>query len=310
MRRPTVLVVLTALVTAGCAGAQGAAGDSTDPTSAFTARARAVADAWRSTAVGGAWRTGLVPLQELTIAPAGGFPADSSKIAFQSGWYALRTELPASRPPDGTVRFPSGTMNVSLISARDAYAALDQGDPLCTVDPAKSPAPTGTAPDTPTSSPVSPDCTTLTVTAVRLGTTTLRTSRGEATVPAWLFTVAGLGAPVARVAIVPSAMTPLPSPSVPPGPQPPGLVSAQQLTGVRGATVDFTLGVGACDKDIRPLFYETADAVVLGGTVHSDSGPCILILKLAPVTVTLAAPLGARVVLDAAGGAPLTLTNR
>ena len=304
MRRITAALVLVLAAAAGCAGTTGAPPGATPSDSgAFADRARAVADAWRAGPATGAWRTGFVPLADLTVPPAGGFPNDNSKQAYINGWYAATGPLPTAPFGPGTIGFPDGsTMSVPLVSGQDAYAALDKGDaPGCPKNPVVHPGP-GTG--------GSPACATLLVTDVTLGETKLRTSRGEATVPAWLFSVMGLREPIARVAVAPSAVTPLPSPSVPPAPRIEGFVTAQDLVGVDGAKVTYRLGVGACDYDIRPLLYETGEVVVVGGSVKTKEGACIAILKLEPVTVTLATPLGGRPVVDAATGAPLVLTVR
>lgn len=307
-----------ALLTAACAGTGSTGFPGGVPSGPFEQRALAVADAWQAAAAGTAWRTGFVPLADLTVPPASGFRDDETKQAFVSGWYALRAVLPSGTPATGTVGFPDGaTLTVPLVGAQDAYNALDKGDPPCLGDPRLPPGPgTDSGPsalpsDGSVGTAAPHSCVLLTVTGATLGTTTLRTSRGAATVPAWLFTIAGLSEPVARVAVAASAVTPVPSPSVPPAPQVPGLVSAQDLTGVEGNTLTYRLGVGACDTDITPLVYETDHVVVVGGSVTTPTeGACIAILKLQPVTVTLAKPLAGRPVVDAATGQPLTLTVR
>jgi hypothetical protein len=288
------------------------------PSGAFEERARVVANAWQAAAAGTAWQTGFVPLADLTIPPPSGFRDDGTKQAFISGWYAMRAVLPSGTPATGAVRFPDGaTLTVPLVGAKDAYDALDKGDPPCPGDPKLPPGPgTDSGPsalpgDGSVGTAAPHNCVSLTVTGATLSTTTLPTSRGAATVPAWLFTIAGLPEPVARVAVAASAVTPVPSPSVPTAPQVSGLVSAQDLTGVDGNTLTYRLGVGACDTDITPLVYETDHVVVVAGSVTTPTeGACIAILKLHPVTVTLAKPLASRPVVDAATGRPLTLTVR
>jgi hypothetical protein len=52
------------------------------------------------------------------------------------------------------------------------------------------------------------------VTDASLATMRLATSRGEATVPAWLFTVAELVVPVPHAAVAPSAITAPPQPRI------------------------------------------------------------------------------------------------
>lgn len=311
-RRPIVLGTLLALAVAGggqagC-GRAPAGGPGQDLPATFQQRAVQVAYAWRAGGVNQAWRSGFVPLQDLTVvAPEVGF-TDDTKQAFLAGWYRLATTLPGASARSGDIRFPDGsTLSVPLLTATEAYRTLDQGDPPC---PSAAPAPVRPTPSTPDGSvghEMPGQCTALSVTAARFGTVSLRTSRGVAGVPAWLFTIAGLPAPIARVAVVPSAVSAVPGPV---GGQPsytPGLVSAQSLRAVDGVTIDYVLGVGACDTDIRPLVYETDGVVVLGGSVHRTAGTCIDLLKLAPATVTLGAPVGTRAVLDGLTGRPLTL---
>ncbi|MCI4064437.1 hypothetical protein MRQ36_18250 [Micromonospora sp. R77] len=141
---------------------------------------------------------------------------------------------------------------------------------------------------------------------MRLGTAAVRTSRGTAEVPAWLFTVEELTAPVARLAVAPSAVTAVPEPPAPPRSAPDGVVGAQDLVApVDGTRLTYRLGIGACDTGTTPLVAERDDVVVVGGGVTRATGVCTDQLKLEPVTVTLTAPLGARPVLDVLTGAPL-----
>jgi hypothetical protein len=294
------LLAMSVSVT-GCARNEpGAPG--TDPDTAFQNRAAEVARSWQAT-VGPAWRTGYVPLQEPTSTEA---PlTEETKLAYTSGWYRLAAALPPLTSPTGRIRFGDGsTLDVPLVRSQEAYAALDQGDPPCA--DGGTPAPDQTGPGGTVGHTVPGQCTALTVTGATLGTATVRTSRGDATVPAWTFTVKELARPVIRVAVAASAVTPVPVPSVPPIGQVEALKSAQDLTTVEGAKLGYRLGVGACDTDIRPLVYENADVVVVGGAVRTADGPCIAVLKMQPVEVTLAAPLGTRAVLDGATGRPLT----
>lgn len=322
MRRTFAAVVVVAGL-AGCAGTTGSGAGpgsgSADPSAAFTERATAIAQAWHANAATAAWRTGFVPLDDLTVPPPTGFPDDAGKTAFGAGWFVLQTTLPQTAPGSGTVRFPDGsTLSVPLVGARDAYGALRKGEPPCpTGTPAVPPASPGTPPAGPGTPPAGPDqststaaphtCAVLTVTGVALGSTRLRTSRGQADVPAWLFRIAGLAEPVARVAVALSAVQPVPTPSLPAAPPIAGLVSAQDIASIDGARLVYRLGVGACDYDIRPLIYETPDAVVVAGAVRTRPGACIDLLKLEPVTVTLAQPVGARPVLDGGTGRALTV---
>jgi hypothetical protein len=314
MRRVPIAAALAAAALLSATACARASSSPQARRTAFEDRARAVVDAWHAASTGDAWRTGFVPLQDLTVAPKQGF-TDDLKVAFGSGWYRTRTDLTTVTPAGGVVAFPDGTtLPVPLVSARDGYSEMDMGDPPCLGSPpvptSPGPQPSGTGKDGAVGAPAQHTCAALTVTGAHLGTTTLRTSRGEAVVPAWLFTVAELPAPVARVAVAATAISPVPHPSVPPAGsgQSTGLASAQRLTAVDGARLSYTIGIGACDTNPAGIAYETDDVVVIGGTVdRSTGGLCIDLLKLQPVSVTLAGPLGARVVLDALGGQPLVL---
>ena len=318
-------------------------GDWISGNTAFDDRAAAVADQWRASASAEQWSKGYLPLQEPTVLVGDPEFTDATKQAFLNGWYHGSITLSRSRPPDGTVRFPDGTLAVPLISADEAYRELDQGDPpSCSSSPRvplppvppDGPSPVPTARDMPAYDPNAPTqvapagdgpsrdplsdvvatappvtCAALTVTKATLGTATVWTSRGEAVVPAWLFTVKELKAQVARVAVAPSAVTELPSVPEPEhelGPQH-GLVSSQDLSVVEGTKLGFRLGVGACDHDITPLVREFDDVVVVGGSVRRSDGPCTMQLILHPVEVTLHHPVGTRPVLDVLSGQPLRI---
>lgn len=314
-RHPALLALPLLLLLAACArpGDEPAGpGGPEDPTDAFERQATAVAEAWRTAFNPEQWNKGFVPLQEPTVLPADPGFTDETKQAFVNGWYRSRVKLSNAKPAEGTIRFPDGTLKVPLISAEEAYQQLDQGDPPpCDQPSAVPPAGDGPSGENPSgtvsSAPVNA-CAPLTVTRVELGTTTLRTSRGEATVPAWLFTVDELRAPIARVAVASAAVTAVPTAPEPATQLATGLVSAQDLTKAEGTQLGFRLGVGACDHDIKPLVQEFDDVVVIGGSVRSDEGPCTMQLVLHPVEATLEQPLGTRVVLDAGTGQPLTLT--
>ncbi|MFI6779932.1 hypothetical protein [Micromonospora sp. NPDC050276] len=317
MRRPVLLLVLPLLLTGGCAAADvGPADGPRSPThgaAAFDQRASQVAEAWRP---GPDWRTGYVPLEGPTLLTGDpGFTPDT-EAAFRSGWYRADVPIPPTRV-GGEIRFPDGRLTLPLVSAAEAYRQLDQGDPLpCPGRPKRPGRPT---PGGPTVEP-GPDgwatsapqtaCLPLTVTRVTFGAVPVHTSRGSAQVPAWLFTLRELATPVVRLAVAPTAVTPVPEPTAPARPLPDGLVAAQDLAAVNDARLTVRLGVGACDTGIRPLVWERPDVVVVGGGVTQATGVCPDVLKLEPVTVTLAAPLGARPVLDVFTGAPLSIAPR
>lgn len=311
MRCRIALLGLPFLLTlAGCAqaGSGPASGGSPDHRwRDFDQRATEVAEAWRP---GSEWLKGYVPLQDPTVLVGDpGFNPDTEQ-AFRAGWYRDQIALPTSRPVDGRVLFPDGTLSVPLISAADAYRQLDQGDPPPCDPRPKEPGPTSyPGPDGSVATTAPSACIPLTVTAAKLGTAPVRTSRGVAEVPAWLFTVEELAAPVARLAVAPSAVAAVPQGVAPTRPAGDGIVAAQDLTAVEGAQLTYRLGVGACDTGITALVWERDDVVVVGGGVTRATGLCTEQLVLEPVTVTLRAPLGARPVLDVVTGSPLTLVG-
>ncbi|MFE9188816.1 hypothetical protein ACFYL6_04310 [Micromonospora sp. NPDC007208] len=317
MRRSGLLLVLPLLLAAGCAatdaGPAGGPGSPTRGAEAFDQRAGQVAEAWRP---GPEWRTGYVPLEGPTLLTGDPGFTPETEAAFRAGWYREQVGIPPTRV-GGEIQFPDGRLRLPLVSAAEAYQQLDQGDPLpCPGRPKRPGRPT---PGGPTVEP-GPDgwatsstqtaCLPLTVTAVTFGAVPVRTSRGVAQVPAWLFTTKELATPVARLAVAPTAVTPVPEPTAPARPLPDGLVAAQNLAAVDGARLTVRLGVGACDTGITPLVWERPDVVVVGGSVTRATGECIDLLKLEPVTVTLAAPLGTRPVLDVFTGAPLSIAPR
>ncbi|MEV6690275.1 hypothetical protein AB0M35_02185 [Micromonospora sp. NPDC051196] len=312
MRRLTARLGLPLMiVVAGCAPAgTGPTGPvtSADDQDPFDRRAAAVAEAWRP---GPGWSTGYVPLQDppVLIGEADFTPA--TQTALQAGWYRKPADLPARQPDDGTIRFPDGELRVPLVSASEAFLTLTHGSepPSCPTlpkEPAIPPSPAPGADDTVSSRPQG-ECVALTISKVELGTAPLRTSRGEAQVPAWLFTVEEIGAVVAAAAVAPHAIGAVPEPVAPSDSAPKGMVAAQNIVEVDGTKLAFRLGVGSCDTDITPLVQEREDIVVVGGTVVRSTDVCDAMLRLEPVEVTLKEPLGARPVLDALTGAPLRL---
>ncbi|MDP9799590.1 hypothetical protein J2S43_008102 [Catenuloplanes nepalensis] len=312
MRRLPYLGILLVLPLAACAapgGTPSAGAPSGTAPEAFTSRAEAVAASWPAVeAAAPAWRTGFVPLQDLLIAPAG--LTDGQRQAFDAGWFTLEGSLP-SAAASGEVAYAAGAEKTPLLSAADTFALIDQGDP-----PPCEPATGGRAPsagtkpgpDSPVSAADDAVCTKLPVTGATLGTVPLRTSRGDATVPAWLFSVRGVSSPVARVAVTPASTAPVPSPSLaPPGAGGTDLKATQSLARVAGTTLDLRLGVGACDEQITPLVHETDTLIIVGGTATSTAEMCTEQLVIHPASATLAAPAGDRPILDALTGQLLIL---
>jgi hypothetical protein len=297
MRRWLVAAAVPFALLAGCAqGGSSGAPPSGSGDADFDRRAAEVAEAWRASGAGAAWRDAFVPLGDLTVLPPDAGFSNDTKLAYGNGWFRSNTQLSTKAQSGGSIRFADGkVLSVPLVSAADAYRAIDKGDPPCNSDGGIPPAVQTDGPENPPAvkgKAMPAQCTALTVAGVKLGTVQLRTSRGEATVPAWLFTVDEMAGPLARVAVAPTATKALPSG----GPVITGLDSVT----VDGARLTYPIEVG-CVKDVTPLVYEAEDVVVVGAKSTPVDGVCPLVAKTEPVTITLKAPLGDRIVLNERG---------
>lgn len=254
---------------------------------AFVARARQVTAQWDRSHAARAWRAGLVLMDasDLTPVPSKGFSTGREKLAFMSGHFRLAGVLPAG-PLPGMVRWANGTtLRLPLLSARAAFAELAAERP-CAVPNA---------------------CGQLTVTGAEPGVVTVRTSRGPASVPAWRFTVAGLGWKVSEVAVARSAFVVLPGygPIPPAGRDTQGVSELTAVSG-NGRALRLIFIGGACEEAWGAYKYESGSTVVVGSWERSSAnGPCPAVGIGRTARVTLARPLGTRVVLDVASGLPL-----
>ena len=270
-------LAVTALLSA-CGQSNSPGADASD----FAKRAKSVAAAWRSSGAIAAWRNGLVPLGDLTQVIS--FDDSDLKDAFAQGRIGLQGTLDDTKA-SGVVTFPDGTtMPVALVGAHTAYTglAVPQGRPCASNE----------------------RCAGLVVTGATLGTTTLLTNRGQATVPAWRFSVAGLTQPIVRVAIDPALMATPPAPTIDSRPTNLG-VEVAQLIGVSGNEIRYQLWIGACETEPRPLVHEEADIIVLGGVVTPPppNYSCTSNLVSVNVSATTATPVGDRPLVDATGQA-------
>ncbi|WP_405767585.1 hypothetical protein [Streptomyces sp. NBC_01538] len=287
-RRALVLALTTALFAAGCGS--GPAGDISAPiprdqdTSSPTAgRARQVADAWDGSKSAEAWRKGYYPMGDAAPPPEGGFHSAEDKEAHELQSYVLDGALPTTAPEKGQAKWArGGSLTLPLMDARQTYTALNRF--------VESAAPH------------------LTVTGAKLGEMTTATSRGPATVPAWLFTLEGYDEPLKRVALRPSKL-----PRSPIGPigetVPTDLMQLPQLVDVSGdgRTVTVLASYSSCDDGPLVKALETDGSVVLSATVaqvESDLA-CAAVMNSKKVTVELERPLGDRVLLDAYTGRPV-----
>jgi hypothetical protein len=295
-RAAAVAVAVLAVAACGSQRAAPQAAGQTAPSAAgqvgppaFVARARQVTAQWDRSVVARVWRTGLVLMEasDLTPVPSNAaFGSQREKDAFGSGHFRLAGTLPAG-PLPGLVRWADGTtLRLPLLTAQAAFAEL--------------------ATQRPCSGPHG--CGQLTVTGVQPGVVSVHTSRGLASVPAWRFTVSGLGWKVSEVAVARSAFVVLPGY----GPIPPAGQNTPGVNGLTAVSADgrtLTLGFigSACDAAWGAYRYESSGTVVVGSWEKPAAGnsPCPAVGMPRTARVTLARPLGTRVILDVASGLPL-----
>ncbi|MFJ5774041.1 hypothetical protein [Streptomyces sp. NPDC093094] len=283
--RTASLLCLVAVLSAGCGQEHAADGSGRTAPAGENERARRVAAAWDGSDAAEAWRRGFYPMADVVQLPENAFRSGADKEAYLTQNFELRGVLPARHPRQGTVKWDGGaTLDLPLTDAREAFGTLDRSG-------GEGPA--------------------LVVTAARLGTMELATSRGPATVPAWLFTLRGYDTPLKRVALSPSKQ---PKPPIGPAADTPSdeLWPLEQLmeTAEDGRSVTVLAAHGSCDDGPAVEVLETGGSVVLSASIRNPSeGDCTADLKMTEVTVRLGRPLGDRVLLDAFTGRPVSYGN-
>ncbi|MFF3415880.1 hypothetical protein ACFYW9_14460 [Streptomyces sp. NPDC002698] len=243
-------------------------------------RARRVAAAWEGSETARAWYQDYYLLGDPVQLPDGAFHNDADKRAYAAQNFDLRTPLPDAPKKPGRIRWTDGeALSFPLTSARAAYDKLDRGE---------NPGPA------------------LTVTGARLGDMTVLTSRGKATVPAWLFTVKGYDTPLKRVAVTPPKPLRFPIGAV--QQETDELVPLYGLNTVArdGRTLTVLAKHGACDDGPAVDVLEAEGSVVLSASIRGTSdGPCTSQALAKKVTVKLRRPVGERILLDAFTGRPV-----
>ena len=266
---------------------------------AFHALARHEANDWPQSPLGKAWKTSLVipSTADLTYFPdPRGFPSDEVKEAFGNG-NLLFTGPPPSGAPPAVVTWTDGaaSMKVPVLSEAQTFSALKNNTYV------------GRCPSSVT--------TPLAVTAAQPDTMYLLTSRGGAVVPAWAFTIQGLGSQVIQAALPPGSYVTENSVRMPAenlGPLGKAFVGAAQahVVSTDGRTLEMRLASNPCSPPATwgGLVAEVGDVVVVGGWIHDPhplpAAACVAGGLGQDVTVRLATPLGDRVILDAATGSP------
>ncbi|GGP81885.1 hypothetical protein [Streptomyces sindenensis] len=280
------LVVGFSLSAAGIGGASACSSQKAadDGAAELAHRARQVAAAWDGSAASAVRRAGYFPTGEQTQLPKGGLRTKADEQAYESQNFVLRGSLPTG-PKDGRVTWSGkAALTRPLVEADASYRALAS-----------------------TSAKDEPH---LSVTGAKLGEMKLVTSRGPATVPAWLFTLDGYDTPLKRAAAVPS--TP-PRPPIGPTSNISGHPIHQFVrTSADGLSVTVIVLQGNCEDAPAVKSLETSDSVVLSSPVQSTNrgGNCTKRGKLRQVTVELERPVTDRVLLDALTGEPVPYLGR
>ncbi|HEV2886896.1 MAG TPA: hypothetical protein VGX49_08300 [Jatrophihabitans sp.] len=262
-----VLPLAVALVLAGCspAGTDHAVGDGNP--SAILAH-------WRSFPVDADPRPPVL-IGPTVIDPQSGFPSDEDREAYQEGRFDLATTLPAA---------PSTAGGYPVIAAKAALDQLRQAHPIDTFKGART---------TPR----------LRIVAVTLGQAYFVTDRAPRRLPAWRFDLGRVTAPAWVLAVDPEALWAKPTPGADLG------FRATLLPDGRSLSLDFIGGpdeATPCGIAYTAVAVESATAAVIRLWERQQRQPkgeggCIALGYPRTVTLRLAAPLGARVLLSPYG---------
>jgi hypothetical protein len=269
-----VVAVLTGLaLLAGCTSSR-----SPDSSPSPATQLGAAIAHWASFPAGATTRP-LVVEAGADVSGAYGFSSDAAKTAFLAGAISLPGSLPAG---------PSSRAGFPLISAAQAVAAL-------TARHASGPAPS----------------TRLAVTRAKLGFGAFDTDRGQQVLPAWQFTIHGVSGLVNVLAVAGSARF-----------WPSGLrqvsprISAAQA-GRSGRALTLTVqgaqaGSGPCQATYSVRQRSSGHAVAIDVVARQHDGGqagCASVGYRVTLPVTLPAPLGQRVLVDAQTSAPIPVTQ-
>ena len=219
---------------------------------------------------------------------------DNDKPALMAGLIVAASALPIATPPDGQVTWTDGTtQSVPLISAEQAFEAIKT--------------------DAAATGGQCPECTPLQITGAELTTIDFMTSRGSARTPAWAFMVAGTAVRVTRIAVATKiSVSPVYDPN-----RPHEGLTIDWASGNPEST-ELTVGfVGAegpatepCGEDYTTEAVEDQYAIVVIVIRHPNTTwqvACDAVGHPRTATVTLAAPLGSRAVLEVVDGQPVTI---
>ena len=228
----------------------------------------------------------LVPIGPLTSELGSYRPQDSRiKSAVAAGLFSITSVPSQAVAGPGWIRWADGSSTpVALVSAADALREMSGAPAPC------------------------PGCTPAPLAPPHLGTMTLATTLGPATVPAWLFSLPGTRVSLARVAVAPADRAAPPVPS--------GEREGLAITGAEAAADGRTVTVRfygsrlpasqVCGADYTTKAIESAHAVAVIVYEHPRLGgpatACAAMGWVRTATVMLAAPLGQRSVLEVRTG--------
>lgn len=223
---------------------------------------------------------------------------EAYRLGLEQRRIRVRIEIPDRSPGDGEVTWRNGSsVRTAVSSAMEAYDRLLAGAMRC-----------GNCPSDGTMDGITPRPVTLT--AVRLTTLVVATTRGQATVPAWQFSFGESRVHLLVAAAEAARVEPAPRGAEAGMP----ILDASIAPDGRTLTVRF---VGArpssripCGADYLGYPVESANAVgvVITARGHSGRMACTMEGYGREVTVRLAAPLAGRSVLELQGGTAVPLT--
>ncbi|MFD5182322.1 hypothetical protein ACFWMQ_06715 [Streptomyces sp. NPDC058372] len=261
----------------GCGSQQDAAGSEAD---VLSDRTREVAKAWDGSAAAVSYGEGYYPMGATVQPPVGGFHTEGDKRAYENRNYVLSGALPNAGPRKGDVQWSGGgSTTLPLVSASHVYENLSgpqvDGEPR------------------------------LTITGAKPGKMKVITSRGPATISAWLFSLEGYETPLKQAAVATSKVPEAPI-------KPDRSIAGYPLNRIANVSRD-TRSVsvvalhGSCDDGVEVDVLETEASVVLASTVKNsgDDDKCTKQAKMQRVTVSLKSPLEGRAILDARTARPI-----
>jgi hypothetical protein len=283
MRLPLVLAGVLLIATAACGERPIAVlprGDMPLSTGgAPPADPAAALDAWTSFPVGRKPRPIVLVTRPPTLE---GFTTGAAKLAALNGNYELSTGLPPT-PPTVTAQLPDGPARFRTLPVEEALTGLQ------TKPPSAKPNPTDALP----------------IIRVELSTARFGTDRGSLTLPAWAFHAPDTLGPIAWPALPPEAFWQFENRTEGALFQPATLAADGTLTVHLPAPPDPCPGQPLVRHE--PVVHESPTAVSVGvravimstapGDPRADCART-LVLRTEPHQIRLAAPLGARVLVN------------